>query len=133
MPSAFDPGPPLPGQKGHWCSETVSTLGSSRNNASVPFPWWTSKSTTATRSRPSSRCAWRAAMAALPKMQNPIAALFERVMAGRSHESEPSELDRANRAARGETRRSARARNGVRVGIEPPLRGDRLDAVDVAA
>ena len=57
---------------------------------------------------------------------------LERVMAGRAHESEPAELDRANRAARGETRGIARARNGVRVGVEPPLRVDRLDRVDVA-
>ncbi len=48
-PSAFEPGPPVPGQNGHWWSETVSTLGSSRKSASVPFPWCTSKSTTATR------------------------------------------------------------------------------------
>ena len=38
IPSAFVPGPPVPGQNGHWCSETVSTVGSSRNIASVPFP-----------------------------------------------------------------------------------------------
>jgi hypothetical protein len=40
----------------------------------VPFPWWTSQSTIATLSIPSSACAWRAAIATLSKMQKPIAA-----------------------------------------------------------
>ena len=44
-----------------------------RTIACVPLPWWTSKSTIATRSSPSSRCAARAAMATLLKMQKPIA------------------------------------------------------------
>ena len=67
------PGPPEPGQNGHWCSETKSTWGSPRKISSVPFPWWTSKSTIATRRSPSSDWAWRAAMATLLKMQKPIA------------------------------------------------------------
>jgi len=45
----FAPGPPEPGQKGHWWTETVRTVGSSAKSASVPLPWCTSKSTIATR------------------------------------------------------------------------------------
>ena len=39
----------------------------------MPLPWWTSKSTIATRSSASRRWAARAAIATLLKMQNPIA------------------------------------------------------------
>ena len=38
----------------------------------VPLPWWTSKSTMATRSTPWAACACRAATAALLKKQKPI-------------------------------------------------------------
>ena len=45
---------------------------SARKSASVPFPWWTSKSMIAT-SATEPACACRAAIATLLKMQNPIA------------------------------------------------------------
>ncbi len=44
--------------------------------SSVPFPWWTSQSTIATRPIPSSACAHRAAIAALSKKQKPIASVL---------------------------------------------------------
>ena len=34
------------------CSETVTTSPRSQKQAWVPFPWWTSQSTTATRPIP---------------------------------------------------------------------------------
>ena len=41
--------------------------------SSVPLPWCTSKSTMATRCRPCTSSAWRAATATLLKKQKPIA------------------------------------------------------------
>ena len=41
--------------------------------ALVPLPWWTSQSRISTRSTPCADCACRAATAALPKKQKPIA------------------------------------------------------------
>ena len=48
------------------------TLRSFQKMSWVPLPWWTSKSTMATRSTPWAACAWRAATAALLKKQKPI-------------------------------------------------------------
>ncbi len=59
-------GSPVPGQSGDWWSETKSARGSSRSSACVPLPWWTSKSTTATRDRPWTSSACIAAMATVP-------------------------------------------------------------------
>ena len=63
--------PEFGGKHRSWCSETVSTEGSSPKIAWAPLPWWTSQSTMAIRSMPSSACACRAAIATLLKMQNP--------------------------------------------------------------
>ena len=52
---------------------TISTRSSPATMSSVPLPWWTSKSTMATRSSPRTSSAWRAATATLLKKQKPIA------------------------------------------------------------
>ena len=52
---------------------TISTRSSPAMMSSVPLPWWTSKSTIATRSRPRTSSACRAATATLLKKQKPIA------------------------------------------------------------
>nr|WP_228740375.1 hypothetical protein [Pseudonocardia oceani] len=59
------------GKQRSWCSEIVSTDGSSAKIAWAPLPWCTSQSTIAIRSIPSTACACFAAIATLLKMQNP--------------------------------------------------------------
>ncbi len=51
----------------------IRTRSSPAMMSSVPLPWWTSKSMIATRSRPRTSSAWRAAIATLLKKQKPIA------------------------------------------------------------
>ena len=70
----------------------------------VPLPWCTSQSTIATRSRPSSRCAARAAIATLLKTQKPIARSRKRVVARRAHEREAAVQRRLDRRAGREQR-----------------------------
>ena len=69
---AYDAGP-VPGYSGHSWIETNSTSDSAAKIASVPLPWCTSQSRIRTRSSPCAEVARRAATAALPKKQNPIA------------------------------------------------------------
>ena len=66
---------PLLGYSGCWKMLHISTRASPAMMSSVPLPWCTSKSMMATRCRPSTSSAWRAAMATLLKKQKPIAAL----------------------------------------------------------
>ncbi len=51
---------------------TISTRSSPAMMSSVPLPWCTSKSMMATRSRPRTSSAWRAAIATLLKKQKPM-------------------------------------------------------------
>ena len=67
---------------------TISTRSSPAMMSSVPLPWCTSKSTMATRSRPRTSSACRAATATLLKKQKPIARIARRVVAGRAHRAE---------------------------------------------
>ena len=110
----------------------MSTDGSCANSASVPFPWWTSKSTTATRSSPSSSCAYRAAMATFAEDAEAHRRRLERVVPRRANQREAAARDGLDRAPGGEASRLPGRRGGVRVGIEPDLARDRLDRVDVA-
>ncbi|MNL38599.1 hypothetical protein D3C87_1608250 [compost metagenome] len=64
---------PLLGKNGCWKKLHISTRSSPANTSSVPLPWWTSKSTIATRFKPWASIACRAATATLFKKQNPIA------------------------------------------------------------
>ena len=63
----------MPGYSGDSWIETNRTLGSLRKISFVPLPWWTSQSRISTRAAPCADAAWRAATAALPKKQKPIA------------------------------------------------------------
>ena len=63
----------MPGYSGHSWMEMNSTSLSPAKIASVPLPWCTSQSRISTRSSPCALVARRAATAALPKKQNPIA------------------------------------------------------------
>ena len=64
---------PQYGYSGCWKMLTISMRSSPAMMSSVPLPWCTSKSTMATRSRPRTSSAWRAAMATLLKKQKPMA------------------------------------------------------------
>ncbi len=66
---------PQYGYSGCWNVPTMSTRGSPWKMSSVPFPWWTSKSTTATRDRPCAARACAAPTATLLKRQKPMARL----------------------------------------------------------
>ena len=76
------------GYSGCWKMLAISTRSSPAMMSSVPLPWWTSKSMIATRSRPRTSSAWRAATATLLKKQKPIACVARRVVAGRAHRAE---------------------------------------------
>ena len=64
---------PVPGYSGYSWIETNRTSASAWKMSLVPLPWWTSQSTIITRATPCAAGAWRAATAALPKKQKPIA------------------------------------------------------------
>ncbi len=64
---------PVPGYSGDSWIETNRTSESAWKMSLVPLPWWTSQSTIITRESPCADVARRAATAALPKKQNPIA------------------------------------------------------------
>ena len=97
----------------------------------VPLPWWTSKSTIATRSRPSRSCAARAAIATLLKRQKPIARAGEGVVAGRAHEREAAAQRRLDRRARRERGGLERRRRADSVAVEPETVLDRADELHV--
>ena len=63
------------GYNGCWKVETISTRGSVEKIFSVPLPWWTSKSITATRSMACAASACAAPTATLLRRQKPIARL----------------------------------------------------------
>ncbi len=96
---------------------------SSQTRSCVPLPWWTSKSTIATRSRPCASSAWRAPTTALPKRQKPIARRGLGVVAGRAHRAEgvarPRRPSPGRRRAppRRRPRRAARQRAGAEEGV----------------
>ena len=106
--------------------------------SSVPLPWWTSKSTIATRSRPRTSSAWRAATATLLKKQKPIAWSRRRVVAGRAHRAEgvvdvavDHRVGRRHGGAGGAQHRVPGAGRQRRVGVErarPAVGGDPLAA-----
>ena len=80
----------------------------------VPLPWWTSKSTIATRSRPSSRCATRAAIGDVVEEAEAHRAFGQRVVAGRPDEREAAaerSLDRGPGRERRGLERSSRCRS----------------------
>ena len=64
---------PVSGYSGSWCELRYITRGSVSKIACVPLPWWTSKSTTATRARPCLSQACAAATAIELNRQKPIA------------------------------------------------------------
>jgi hypothetical protein len=132
---------PQYGYSGCWNVEIISTRGSSVNIASVPLPWWTSKSTIATRSRPcASACA--APTATLLNRQNPIARSRSawcpggRTAQNALRHSPDSTRSVARRPPRRVPRGVERVRIHRRVGIEkvqPVRRTLGLDQRDVVA
>ena len=94
--------------------------GSSQKMSCVPLPWWTSKSTIATRSSPWSTRRVRAATATLLNRQKPIACVGVGVVAGRAHGAEGAPSPRRRRR-----RRPRRRRHPPRAAPPRPRRGRR--------
>ncbi len=106
------------------------TLGSSRKTSCVPLPWWTSQSTIATRSRPSSAWRARAAMATLLKRQKPIGSSGVAWWPGWADEREPADPRCLDRRAGGEQRGLVARLRGDGVEREHRRLVDRADQLD---
>ena len=104
----------------------MSTVGSSRKSASVPLPWWTSKSTIATRVEPELALGVARGDRDVVEDAEAHRADASAWWPGGRTSAKPPVLDSADRAARSEARRlpRRRARERVRRRATPP-RGSR--------
>ena len=121
----------MPGQPGAWWMEAKKRLGSASTTAWVPLPWWTSKSTIATRARPVGlrRARGDGDVGEQAKAHGPVRL---GVVAGRADGAEgPLDLAARHRAHRVDHRaggapgggEAARRHQGVRVEAQQALGG----------
>ena len=113
------------GYSGCWKIDAISTRESPAKMSSVPLPWWTSKSMTATRSMPCASSACAAPTATLLKRQKPIARLRSAWWPGRPHRAERAlalaphhEVGGEHDGAGGVLRRRQRVRVERGVGVD---------------
>ena len=116
--SSFVPGPPVPGIERPLVERDEEDAVVARKIASVPFPWWTSKSTIATRSSPSFGLRVPRGDRDVVEQAEAHRPIGERVVPRWPHEREAAAVDRLERDPRRERRRVPRRLRADRVGVE---------------